>query len=359
MRASDSRSRFLANFARHQHAVRPSSSLVPAEDPTLLFTNAGMVQFKKVFLGQVGHTARHHTFFEMLGNFSFGDHFKREAIRFAWEFVTVELGMPREHLRVTVYKDDDEARALWREVTGLPDNRIYGLGERDNFWQMADTGPCGPCTEIYIDLAHLAKDFEFPKGATGEWTDTSITDYSTDAFKLYDTFGFPIDLTELMAREREQALISVAERLKVNALGSDVLGKRIDQMLAKKKGLEKKLEEAMRGGAQGADIASEIAHGAHRLGRHRVTVGSPSPTQAWLQDARPEAPAALMRRVRDLLLEHPEWDALPVADVLANAGQALLHGVLARWRSVSASSAASHQWRFRREREHRSRGAPA
>ena len=210
MRAAEIRSRFLDYFARNQHAVRPSSSLVPADDPTLLFTNAGMVQFKKVFLGQdtppegnrrattsqkcvraggkhndleqVGHTARHHTFFEMLGNFSFGDYFKRDAIRFAWEFVTVELGMPREHLRVTVYKNDDEARELWKQVTGLPDNRIYGLGERDNFWQMADTGPCGPCTEIYVDLAHLAKDFAFPKGATGEWTDTSISDYSTDAF---------------------------------------------------------------------------------------------------------------------------------------------------------------------------------
>ena len=210
MRAAEIRSRFLDYFARNQHAVRPSSSLVPADDPTLLFTNAGMVQFKKVFLGQdappegnrrattsqkcvraggkhndleqVGHTARHHTFFEMLGNFSFGDYFKRDAIRFAWEFVTVELGMPREHLRVTVYKNDDEARELWKQVTGLPDDRIYGLGERDNFWQMADTGPCGPCTEIYVDLAHLAKDFEFPKGATGEWTDSSISDYSTDAF---------------------------------------------------------------------------------------------------------------------------------------------------------------------------------
>ena len=210
MHAADIRQRFLDYFSRQQHAVRPSSSLVPGEDPTLLFTNAGMVQFKKVFLGQepppegnrrattsqkcvraggkhndleqVGHTARHHTFFEMLGNFSFGDYFKPDAIRFAWEFVTEELRIPRQHLRVTVYKDDDEARALWREITGMKDSWIYGLGERDNFWQMADTGPCGPCTEIDGDLAHVAKDYAFPAGASGEWTDRDRTEFSTDAF---------------------------------------------------------------------------------------------------------------------------------------------------------------------------------
>jgi len=210
MQASEIRSRFLQYFARQGHAVRPSSALVPESDPTLLFTNAGMVQFKKVFLGQepppegnrrattsqkcvraggkhndleqVGHTARHHTFFEMLGNFSFGDYFKRDAIRFAWEFVTEELRIPKEHIRVTVYKDDDEARQLWVKETGIAASRVYGLGEKDNFWQMADTGPCGPCTEIYVDLAHMAKDFAFPKGAAGEWTDTRRTEFSQDAF---------------------------------------------------------------------------------------------------------------------------------------------------------------------------------
>jgi alanyl-tRNA synthetase len=209
MRASEIRDRFLRYFERHGHAVRPSSSLVPADDPTLLFTNAGMVQFKRVFLGledtpygrrattsqkcvraggkhndleQVGHTYRHHTFFEMLGNFSFGDYFKSDAIRFAWEFVTEELKLPREHLRVTVYREDDEARALWRDIAGLSDSRIYGLGEKDNFWQMADTGPCGPCSEIYVDLAFLAKDWQFPADASGEWTDTKRTEFSTDAF---------------------------------------------------------------------------------------------------------------------------------------------------------------------------------
>ena len=210
MHASDIRARFLAYFERQEHVVRPSSSLVPADDPTLLFTNAGMVQFKRVFLGQVeppggrrrattaqkcvraggkhndleqvGHTARHHTFFEMLGNFSFGDYFKRDAIRFAWEFVTEELGIEKRHLRVTVHHTDDEARALWREIADLPESRIYGLGDKDHFWQMADTGPCGPCTEIYVDLAALASDWRFPEGASGEWTDASREEFSLDAF---------------------------------------------------------------------------------------------------------------------------------------------------------------------------------
>jgi alanyl-tRNA synthetase len=209
MRASEIRSSFLAYFERQGHTVRPSSSLVPGDDPTLLFTNAGMVQFKKVFLGheepafgrrattsqkcvraggkhndleQVGHTARHHTFFEMLGNFSFGDYFKRDAIRFAWEFVTGELRIDPGHLRVTVFETDDEAHALWQEVAGLPPDRIFRLGAKDNFWQMADTGPCGPCTEIYVDLAAVAADWRFPDGATGEWTDTSRERFSVDAF---------------------------------------------------------------------------------------------------------------------------------------------------------------------------------
>ncbi|HEX6964573.1 MAG TPA: alanine--tRNA ligase [Gemmatimonadaceae bacterium] len=209
MRASEIRERFIRFFERQGHVVRPSSSLVPADDPTLLFTNAGMVQFKKIFLGleapsfgrrattdqkcvraggkhndleQVGHTARHHTFFEMLGNFSFGDYFKRDAIRFAWELVTRELGIDPRHLRVTVYHSDDEARALWKEIAQLPDSRIYGLGEKDNFWQMAETGPSGPCSELYVDLAHVAKDWSFPVGATGEWTDLDREDFSLEAF---------------------------------------------------------------------------------------------------------------------------------------------------------------------------------
>jgi len=210
MLAAEIRSRFLQYFERQGHVVRPSSSLVPADDPTLLFTNAGMVQFKKVFLGQekapggsrrattaqkcvraggkhndleqVGHTARHHTFFEMLGNFSFGDYFKRDAIRFAWEFVTGDLGIDPALLRVTVHHSDGEARALWREIAGLPDSRIYSLGDKDNFWQMADTGPCGPCSEIFIDLAHAVRDWTFPADASGEWTDMKRSEFSLDAF---------------------------------------------------------------------------------------------------------------------------------------------------------------------------------
>src|SRR5687767_2127901 len=215
MRAAEIRSRFLKYFEHNGHAIRPSSSLVPADDPTLLFASAGMVQFKKVFLGledppagvrrattsqkcvraggkhndleQVGHTARHHTFFEMLGNFSFGDYFKRDAIHFAWELVTSSptdggLGIDPALLRVTVHHSDDEARGLWREVAGLPDSRIYSLGDKDNFWQMADTGPCGPCSEIYVDLAHVARDWAFPAGASGEWTDVERKEFSLDAF---------------------------------------------------------------------------------------------------------------------------------------------------------------------------------
>ena len=209
MRASEIRTRFLDFFERNGHVIRPSASLVPVDDPTLLFVNAGMVPFKRIFLGlddpqfgrrattaqkcvraggkhndleQVGHTARHHTFFEMLGNFSFGDYFKREAIAFAWEFVTRDLKIDPRHLRVTVYHEDGEARGLWREIAGIADSRIYGLGERDNFWQMADTGPCGPCSEIYVDLAHIADDWAFPEGASGEWTDTKRSEFSLDAF---------------------------------------------------------------------------------------------------------------------------------------------------------------------------------
>ena len=171
---------FLEFFASRGHEQVPSSSLVPADDPTLLFTNAGMVQFKRVFQGQeqrpyrrattcqkcvraggkhndleqVGLTRRHHTFFEMLGNFSFGDYFKRDAIAYAWEWVTGAdwLALPPERLRVTVHHTDAEARALWAEISGLPPDRIYGLGDKDNFWQMGDTGPCGPCSEIFVDL---------------------------------------------------------------------------------------------------------------------------------------------------------------------------------------------------------------
>ncbi len=178
MKSAEIRRRFLDYFAARGHAVRPSSPLVPAKDPTLLFTNAGMVQFKGLFLGEekpafvraatsqkcvraggkhndleeVGRTARHHTFFEMLGNFSFGDYFKREAIGYAWEFLTVEMGLDPNRMFVTVHHTDDEAAGLWTEVAGVARDRIHRLGDKDNFWQMADTGPCGPCSEIHYDL---------------------------------------------------------------------------------------------------------------------------------------------------------------------------------------------------------------
>jgi alanyl-tRNA synthetase len=177
MNGNEIRSRFLKYFADKGHTVVDSSSLVPHDDPTLLFANAGMNQFKRVFMGEehrdynravtaqrcvraggkhndlenVGYTARHHTFFEMLGNFSFGDYFKKDAIAFAWEFLTKELGIDPKDLWVSVYNDDDEAYALWEEIEDLPKGRIVRLGEADNFWSMGDTGPCGPCSEIHID----------------------------------------------------------------------------------------------------------------------------------------------------------------------------------------------------------------
>lgn len=171
------REAFLRFFEEKGHTRVASSPLVPHNDPTLLFVNAGMVQFKDTFLGlekrpytrattaqkcvraggkhndldTVGRTARHHTFFEMLGNFSFGDYFKEDAIKNAWEFITEVLKLPKDRLYVTVYKDDDEAREIWKRVTGFDDSRIYGMGEKDNFWAMGETGPCGPCSEIFFD----------------------------------------------------------------------------------------------------------------------------------------------------------------------------------------------------------------
>ncbi|MES2745756.1 MAG: alanine--tRNA ligase-related protein, partial [Bdellovibrionota bacterium] len=177
MKVAEIRSRFLKYFERQGHTVLESSSLVPQNDPTLLFVNAGMNQFKDVFLGKenrsytrattsqkvvraggkhndlenVGYTARHHTFFEMLGNFSFGDYFKKDAIRYAWDFITNELKLPVDKIYVTVYKDDDEAALIWEKEIGVDPKRIYRFGEKDNFWSMGDTGPCGPCTELFVD----------------------------------------------------------------------------------------------------------------------------------------------------------------------------------------------------------------
>jgi len=177
MTGDDVRSKFLAYFEQQGHTIVKSSSLVPDDDPTLLFTNAGMVQFKRTFLGEdkrpyvraassqkcvraggkhndlenVGHTGRHHTFFEMLGNFSFGNYFKERGIDLAWDLVTRGYGIPEERLWISVYEKDDEAHRLWSSHTGIPEDRIVRLGEKDNFWSMGDTGPCGPCSEILID----------------------------------------------------------------------------------------------------------------------------------------------------------------------------------------------------------------
>ena len=171
------RQRFLDYFKAQGHEVVSSSSLIPRDDPILLFTNAGMVQFKSLFLGEekrsytkaatsqkcvraggkhndldnVGYTARHHTFFEMLGNFSFGDYFKKEAIFWAWELLTEDYRLPSDKLYVSVFEEDDEAYKIWQNQIGVPPERIVRLGEKDNFWAMGDTGPCGPCSEILID----------------------------------------------------------------------------------------------------------------------------------------------------------------------------------------------------------------
>ena len=205
MNTSEIRAKFLRFFESKGHAVVRSSSLVPGNDPTLLFTNSGMVQFKDVFLGQdqrsytratsaqrslraggkhndlenVGYTARHHTFFEMLGNFSFGDYFKRDAIRFAWELLTEVYRLPAEKLWITVYHEDDEAYAIWHDEIGVPAARIIRIGDNkgaryasDNFWQMADTGPCGPCSEIFYD--HGADIWGGPPGSAEEDGDRYI-----------------------------------------------------------------------------------------------------------------------------------------------------------------------------------------
>jgi len=177
MKSAEIRSQFLEYFQENGHTIVSSSPLIPGNDPTLLFTNAGMVQFKDVFTGEetrpyqrattsqrcvraggkhndlenVGYTARHHTFFEMLGNFSFGDYFKEDAIRFAWDFLTKRLGLPEERLWVTVHHSDQEAEDIWIQTIGVDPNRLSRLGDKDNFWSMGDTGPCGPCSEIFYD----------------------------------------------------------------------------------------------------------------------------------------------------------------------------------------------------------------
>ena len=177
MNSSEIRSIFLNYFNKNGHEIVHSSPLVPHNDPTLMFANSGMVQFKNIFTGKekrdykravtsqkcvraggkhndlenVGYTARHHTFFEMLGNFSFGDYFKNEAIEFAWNLITKELGIDKKKLLVTVFNEDEDAYNLWKTIAGLDDDKIIKINTSDNFWSMGDTGPCGPCSEIFYD----------------------------------------------------------------------------------------------------------------------------------------------------------------------------------------------------------------
>jgi alanyl-tRNA synthetase len=209
MTSSEIRGSFLEFFRKNGHAVLPSSSLVPGNDPTLLFTNAGMVQFKDLFLGKevrdysraataqrcvraggkhndlenVGYTARHHTFFEMLGNFSFGDYFKREAIHFAWNFITGTLGIPKDRLWVTVFEEDDEAQRIWTEEIGIDPTRCTRMGDKSNFWSMGETGPCGPCTEIFYD--HGAEIAGGPPGSPDEEGDRYVEIWNL-VFMQYD-----------------------------------------------------------------------------------------------------------------------------------------------------------------------------
>ena len=209
---NDIRSSFLSYFEKNGHEAVASSPLVPRNDPTLMFTNAGMVQFKNVFTGvekrdyvrattsqkcvraggkhndldNVGYTARHHTFFEMLGNFSFGDYFKEHAIELAWNLLTKEWGLPKDKLTATIYEDDDEAMALWKKIAGLPEDRIVRLGAKSNFWQMGDTGPCGPCSEIFYD--HGDKYWGGPPGSPEEDGDRFVEIWNL-VFMQYEQFA--------------------------------------------------------------------------------------------------------------------------------------------------------------------------
>ena len=208
MKSADIRRTFLEFFQEHGHEIVPSSPLVPGNDPTLLFTNAGMVQFKDVFTGresrpfsracssqrclraggkhndleEVGRTPRHHTLFEMMGNFSFGDYFKREAIAMAWDLLVNHYKLDVDRLWVTIFEEDDESGEIWREISGLPAERIQKMGAKDNFWSMGDTGPCGPCTEIHYD--HGPEYGDDPNGPAGE-TDRYVEIWNL-VFMQYD-----------------------------------------------------------------------------------------------------------------------------------------------------------------------------
>src|SRR2546425_4753592 len=239
MKSADIRRKFIDYFkaSPRSHQEVPSGPLVPPDDPTLLFTNAGMVQFKRIFQGlehrdykravtcqkcvraggkhndleQVGHTARHHTFFEMLGNFSFGDYFKKDAIEYAWEWVTSSqwLGIDPDRLYVTVHHSDDEARKLWRQVTGIADSRIFGLGDKDNFWQMGDTGPCGPCSEILVDI----------RGTRGGDARSGMRELAANEFVALSDEGKLLEIWNLVFMQYDQQ--PDASRIPLPALSVD------------------------------------------------------------------------------------------------------------------------------------------
>jgi alanyl-tRNA synthetase len=292
MTGHEIRQKFLDFFASRGHRVVRSSSLVPADDPTLLFTNAGMNQFKDVFLGRekrdysraataqkcvraggkhndlenVGYTRRHHTFFEMMGNFSFGDYFKAEAIEFAWDLVTRDYAMPKDRLYVTVFREDDEAEQLWQKVAGVPKDRIFRLDEKDNFWQMGDTGPCGPCSEIHYDLgpgaAEKGREHEaFPLDAGGRFVEIwnlVFMQFDRDSSGRMTPLPKPSIDTGL-GLERVAAILQG----KLSNFDSDLLRPIVDragELLAVEYGEDPKKDAALRISADHARAAAFLIH---------------------------------------------------------------------------------------------------
>jgi alanyl-tRNA synthetase len=286
------RQRFLDFFAARGHRVARSSSLVPANDPTLLFTNAGMNQFKDVFLGlekrdysrattsqkcvraggkhndleNVGYTRRHHTFFEMLGNFSFGDYFKAEAIEFAWDLITREYGLAKDRLYVTVFREDDDAEVLWQKIAGVSKSRIFRLDEKDNFWQMGETGPCGPCSEIHYDLGVEAADpgrehEEFPSDAGGRFVEIwnlVFMQFSRDSAGVLTPLPRP-SIDTGMGLER----IAAVMQGKLTNYETDLIRPIIDQAAAlfgASYGLDARRDTALRIAADHARAAAFLIH---------------------------------------------------------------------------------------------------
>jgi alanyl-tRNA synthetase len=289
---NDIRQRFLDYFHARGHQVVNSSSLVPANDPTLLFANAGMNQFKEIFQGlekrdykratssqkcvraggkhndleNVGYTRRHHTFFEMLGNFSFGDYFKAEAIEFAWELITRDYGLPKDKLYITVFREDDEAERLWRQIAGVPQERIFRLDEQDNFWQMGDTGPCGPCSEIHYDLGREAAEpgrehEQFPLDGGGRWVEIwnlVFMQFNRDASGVMTPLPHP-SIDTGMGLERIAAVLQG----KISNYETDLLRPIIDragELCRVDYGIDERTDVALRINADHARAAAFLIH---------------------------------------------------------------------------------------------------